>query len=101
MSSIVATAKERDHIKACGDRWYRALARTTEAVRRDARLTGLDGIRKPLAFRAALKATGMESARYVCNVPPAGPQTDINHVVAEVFDRAVAFAREALDRGAA
>jgi hypothetical protein len=54
-------ANERDHIKAIGQsKFDAALAKASFCVRSDARLTGLDKIREPLAFEAALRATGFE-----------------------------------------
>ena len=50
---------EEDHITAVGLATFDAAhAKATIAVRSDGRLVGLDKIRKPLAFEAALLATG-------------------------------------------
>ena len=50
---------EKDHIAAFGEeRFAKVLAKTSMVVRQDSRLTGLDKIRIPLAFEAALCASG-------------------------------------------
>jgi len=91
------TSAEKAHIKKDGDRFATALAFATLAVRQDGRLTGLDRIREPLAFKAALRATGYEQARYVPPpVKPGGLPTDINEIAQLVFDRAVEAARDRL-----
>lgn len=52
---------ERLHIKKVGQsKFDEVLAKTTMVIRRDASLIGLDTIRVPLAFEAALRTTGFE-----------------------------------------
>lgn len=52
-------ADERDHVEAVGAKKFaEALAKTSMCVRMDSRLTGIDKIREPLAYEAALVATG-------------------------------------------
>lgn len=52
-------ADEKHHIEEVGEsKFQAALAKATMVVRMDSRLTGLDKIREPLAFEAALVATG-------------------------------------------
>jgi hypothetical protein len=87
-----ASPKEKRHIKDAGQRFNRALALATLCVRQDRRLTGLDRIREPLAYKAALRATGYEDARFVVPTAAGRPHAGINAIVAEVFDRAVAAA---------
>jgi len=85
--------RERTHITACGDRFRRAHSAAAMVVWRDSHLIGLDTVRAPLAFWAAMKGTGYESARYVPPpVPPGGP-TDFYDVVSKLFDRAADAAR--------
>lgn len=87
------TAPEREHIKAQGDAFDRALQVTTLIARQDMRLVGLDKIRKPLAFQAALKATGLETAAFVMPVTAGKPTVEITDIAADIFNRAVTAAR--------
>jgi hypothetical protein len=59
MPTAKVSEAQNDHIKAVGRvKFELALANATMAVRSDNRLVGLDKIRVPLAFQAALEATG-------------------------------------------
>lgn len=54
-------ANEKEHVAQIGEaKFQTALAKATMVVRTDSRLTGLDKIREPLAYQAALEATGFE-----------------------------------------
>lgn len=54
-------ANEKEHVAQIGEaKFQAALAKATMVVRTDSRLTGLDKIREPLAYQAALEATGFE-----------------------------------------
>jgi hypothetical protein len=68
------------------------------SVRSHAALIGLDKIRKPIAHRAALKATGFPMTVDGCPLPvEAGqPYAETQLVVDEAYKAAVKAAQEAL-----
>lgn len=80
-----------------GARFERALTAATIAARQDSRLVGLDKIREPLAWHAALKAIGYEDNGVPLTgfaVPPSAGTvtTEIQEVADSVFAAAAAAA---------
>ncbi len=58
-------ADEKAHVEKIGEKKFSdALAKASLCVRMDSRLTGIDKIREPLAYQAALEATGFERRRF-------------------------------------
>lgn len=89
------TGPEKSHIRAQGSRFDAALARATMCVRSCDKLTGLDKVRAPIAWKAALKATGYEFEAGFVLPSSAGELTaEINDIATELFDRAVEAARQ-------
>lgn len=68
-----------------------ALAKATMVVRTNPRLVGLDKIRVPLAFAAALRALNFEGAKPGFSIPKGAgePTQDVQDVVDAVFTAAV------------
>ena len=85
---------EQDHIKACKN-WNEALAATTMVVRTDPRLVGLDKIRVPLAYHAALEATNCPDhpCGFVVPKEAGPPHRGIQEIVDHCFAAAVEIAR--------
>jgi len=52
------TSKQKKHIKDRGAQFDNALARATMCVRSCGKLIGMEKVRAPIAWRAALAATG-------------------------------------------
>lgn len=67
-------ADEKAHVAAVGEpKFNSALAKATMVVRMDGRLTGLDKLREPLAYQAAMEATGFERRGFTIGkkeIPP-------------------------------
>lgn len=95
VSPTSATKKEKNHARAIGQRFDDALARATMLVRSSGKLTGLDKIRAPIAWRAALKATGYEFDVDGFVFPKSVESTaEITEIASELYDRAVTAARQ-------
>lgn len=80
---------EEDHIKSNQKAFDAALAKATMSVRSNAAFVGLNKIREPLAFQAALKATGYNVTNF--NVPKTAgpPNADVQARVNDAFLEAV------------
>lgn len=89
------TGAEKSHISAQGKKFDDALARATMCVRSCGKLTGLDKVRAPIAWKAALKATGyeFETDGFVLPASAGELTAEINDIAAELFVRAVEAAR--------
>lgn len=85
---------EQDHIKGC-KRWNEALAAATMVVRTDPALVGLDKIRVPLAYHAALMATNCPDhpGGFVIPKEAGRPHQGIQEIVDHCFATAVEIAR--------
>lgn len=85
---VRTTEAEKDHIKLMGVRWGSVLAATTFSVRQNAKFIGLDKIREPLAYKAALKATGYDIPAFT--IPfNAGKAAFCQDIADEAFGAAV------------
>jgi len=86
--------KEEEFVKAHESRFNAALAKATMSVRQDARFVGLNKIREPLAYRAALKATGYPDADAFAVPKEAGePNVGVQEACDQAFEAAVEAAR--------
>lgn len=87
---------EEAHIKECKV-WSAALAAATMSVRTNTKLIGLDKIREPLAFQAALRATGCPDMPegFILPAHGVGVHTqEIIEVCAAAYDAALEAARD-------
>lgn len=82
---------ESNHIEAIGEAVFdAALAKATMAVRQDNRLIGLDKIRVPLAFEAALLATGFPPRGFSLGKGPS-----MTHEIMEICEETLKRATDA------
>jgi len=67
-------ADEKAHVAEIGEaRFNAALAKAAMVIRMDSRLTGLDKLREPLAYQAAMEGTGFERRGFTIGkkeIPP-------------------------------
>jgi hypothetical protein len=86
---------EQDHIKALGKRWHEALAAASLCVRSDPHLVGLDKIREPLAYQAALCGTRCPDhpGGFVIPASAGPPHQGIQEIVDHCFAAAAEIAR--------
>lgn len=90
------TNAEKNHARAVGKPFDDALARATMVVRSSSKLIGLDKIRAPIAWRAALKATGYELDVDGFVFPKSVEATvEITEIASDLYERAVQAARAA------
>lgn len=81
---------EEEFIKAHEDAFAVALSRVTISVRGNSAFVGLNKIREPLAYRAALKAIGYEGINGFAIPKEAGaPVGDVQDIVDRAFAEAV------------
>ena len=86
---------EREHIKGLGSKWDAALAAAIMSVRREPKLVGLDKIREPMAYCAALKATGCPGHDGFVVPANAGTGTiEMEDIVNAAYTRAVSAAEQ-------
>jgi hypothetical protein len=83
------TQAEKKHIEAHRDAFTVAIARTSISVWQNAALIGLNKIREPIAFQAALKATGYPIAGLVLPKEAGQPRTDTQALAEQAFEAAV------------
>lgn len=82
---------EANFIDANKERFAAALAKASMSVRSNSRLIGLDKIREPLAFQAALRALNFEGALPGFAIPKTAgkPTQAMQDIVDEAFKAAV------------
>jgi hypothetical protein len=91
---VKLSSKERRHIADKGKQFTDALARATMCVRSCGQLVGLEKVRAPIAWRAALTATGYEQDVDGMVFPKDfEPTVEINEIAAELYVRAVKAAQ--------
>lgn len=87
---------EKKHIKKQGERFTLALCHATMVVRASPHFVGLDKVRAPIAWQAALKATGYNTAPFVLPPDAGDPMSETDEIAAQLFEDAVYAARKAI-----
>lgn len=87
---------EKEHVKAVGeDKFNRAIGLAMVAIRRDARLVGLDKTRNAMAEEAAFRATGFEARPFTPPKNAGDPDQAFLDLCATILDSATEAARAA------
>lgn len=88
--------KERKHVREHESEFFKALTAATFVIYKNTELVCMDKIRRPMALKAALKATGYDIVGFMPPRDAGKPYIETVAVTDRLFDAALKAAVEAL-----